>query len=110
MNLPGATSLATTSFAVQQEVVVEVATDVDACVGLVHGADVEPGHLGLCARQERALHRVREELLLLVEAGVVDRERGLAGDGERRGDGALVDRSVRVERHERERRELSACL
>ena len=59
----------------------------------------------MLAGQERALHRVREELLLLVETRVVDGERRLAGDREGGGDGRRVDRTVGVERDERQRRE-----
>ena len=62
------------------EEVVDVAADVHPRRRRVDGADVEPGDLRLLARQQRALHRVRELLLLLVEARVVEGERGLAGD------------------------------
>ena len=60
------------------EEVVDVAADVDPSCGLVDVADLEPRHRRQLAGQQRPLHRLRELLLLLVEAGVVDRERGLA--------------------------------
>ena len=62
------------------EEVVDVAADVDPSRGLVDAADLEPRHRRQLAGQQRALHRLRELLLLLVQAGVVDRERRLADD------------------------------
>ena len=56
-------------------------------------------------RQQRTLHRVGELLLLLVEACVVDRERGLAADRLRLLDRLLRDGCVGAERKDRERRE-----
>ena len=56
-------------------------------------------------RQQRALHRVRELLLLLVQASVVDRERRLRGDRERGLQRLGVDRPARIERDDRERRD-----
>ena len=61
----------------QLEEVEDVAADVDLGSGLVDRADFEPRDRGPLARQQRSLHRLRELLLLLVEPGVVDRERGL---------------------------------
>ena len=54
-------------------------------------------------RQQRALHRVRELLLLLVQAAVVDRERRLRGDRQRRVERLAHDRPARVERDDRQR-------
>ena len=80
---------------VEREEVVDVAADVDARRRLVDVAELEARQLGRRARQQRALHRVRERLLLLVQAGVVDRERGLAGDRERRLGDLARDRAGR---------------
>ena len=82
------------------EEVVDVAAHVDAGRRLVDVADLDPGQLGRGARQQRALHRVGELLLLLVQPRVVDRERGLAGDREGEIDGRGRDRARRVERDE----------
>ena len=87
------------------EEVVEVAADVDHRRGLVDGAELEPRELGLRPRQQRALHRVGELLLLLVQARVVDRERRLRGDRQAERDGLLRDRPVGVEREELQRAE-----
>ena len=62
-----------------------------------------PCELGMRPRQQRAPHRVRELLLLLVQAPVVDRERRLRGDRQRRVERLARDRPARVERHDRER-------
>ena len=80
------------------EEVVDVAADVDACGRLVHLSDLEPFDLRLLAREERALHRVGELLLLLIEARVVDRECSLTRDRERGIDGGVGDRLARSER------------
>ena len=85
------------------EEVVDVAADVDARRRLVHLADLEPLQLGMRPRQERAAHRVRELLLLLVEAPVVDRERRLRGDRQHGVERLARDRPARVERHDRQR-------
>ena len=58
----------------EREEVVDVAADLDARRRLVHLAHLEPLDDRPRAREERALHRVGELLLLLVQAGVVDRE------------------------------------
>ena len=50
-----------------------IAADVDPRRRLVDVADLESRHAWKLAREEGALHRLRELLLLLVEAGVVDR-------------------------------------
>ena len=89
----------------EREVVVDVAADLEPCGRLVDVAELEPGQLRGRAREQRALHRVRERLLLAVEAGVVDRERRLAGDRER-GLGDLAGhRAIRMERDDRHRRQ-----
>ena len=87
------------------EVVVDVAADLEARRGLVDVAELEAGDLGSCARQERALHRVGERLLLRVEPGVVDRERGLSRDRECRVGDLAGDRATGMQRDDRERRE-----
>ena len=79
----------------QFEEVVHVAPDLHARGGLVGSAELEPRQLRHRLRQQRALHRVRELLLLLVQARVVDRERGLPGDAD-----GLVHR---LRRHRRTR-------
>ncbi len=89
----------------ERHVVVEVTADIDACRGRVHLADVEAFDCRANLRQERALHRVREVLLLLVEPRVVDRERGLAGDRDGGRDRRLVDRVVGTHRKQRQRAE-----
>ena len=66
------------------QVVVDVSADADERRRLVDRADLEARDLRAEARQQRALHRVGERLLLLVEARVVDGERRLGGDEQRR--------------------------
>ena len=65
----------------EHDEVVEIAAYVNVRRGLVHVPDLQPRHARELARKQRALHRLREVLLLLVEARVVDSERGLRGDG-----------------------------
>ena len=92
------------------EVVVDVAADLDARRGFVDVAELEAGDLGRRARQERALHRVGERLLLRVEPGVVDRERGLSGNRERRVGDLPGDRPAGMQRDDRQRCEqLGRC-
>jgi len=79
------------SAALELHEVVDVPAHVDARRRLVDRAELEALQLGVRAREQRALHRVRELLLLLVEASVVERERCLAGDGQREVDGLLRD-------------------
>ena len=55
--------------------------------------------------KQRALHRVRELLLLLVQTRVVDRERGLAGDRPRLVDDLRRDRRFRSHGKNRQRRQ-----
>ena len=85
------------------EEVVDVAADVDARRRLVHLADVETLELRVRARQQRAAHGVGELLLLLVETPVVDRERSLCGDRERRIQRFARNRPSGVEGDERQR-------
>ena len=85
------------------EEVVDVTADVDARRRLVHLADVETLELRVRARQQRAPHRVGELLLLLVETPVVDRQRGLCCDRERRIQRFARDRPAGVEGDERQR-------
>ena len=89
----------------QGQEVVDVAADIDLRRRLVDGADLEPLDFGQPAGEQRALHRVREVLLLLVETRVVDRERGLTGDEECRLDRVLPDPVRRVERDHGQRRQ-----
>ena len=89
----------------QLEEVEDVAADVDLCGGLVDGADLQPRDRGPFARQQRLLHRLGELLLLLIEAGVVDRERGLLGDRARGRQRLERDRPLRVEREDGQLRE-----
>ena len=86
----------------QLEEVEDVAADVDLRGGLVDRADLEPGDRRPLARQQRPLHRLRELLLLLVEAGVVDRERGLLADRARGRERLARDRRGRIERDDRQ--------
>ena len=65
--------------------VVDVSADLDPRRRLVRSAELQPRKLRHRLRQQRALHGVREFLLLLVEARVVDRERGLCRDAHRLG-------------------------
>ena len=88
----------------EREEVVDVAADVDPRRRLVHLADLQPLDHRPRPRQQRALHRVGELLLLLVEAGVVDRERGLRGDRSRRLDRLLRERAARPEGEDRRAR------
>ena len=88
----------------QRQEVVDVAADLDAGGRLVDGADVEALDLGQPAWEKRALHRVREVLLLLIEAGVVDREGGLPRDEESGLDRVLTDAPRRIEGDDRQRR------
>ena len=88
---------------VEREEVVEVAADVDARRRLVHLAHLEPLDDGPRARQQRALHRVGELLLLLVEARVVDREGRLRRERRRGLDRLLRERVARAEREDAER-------
>jgi hypothetical protein len=85
------------------EEVVDVAADLDVCRRLVHGPELEARKRRRRAREQRALDRVGEVALLLVQARVVERERGLARDGDRGLDRVVGDRPSRVEREERER-------
>ena len=90
--------------------VVDVASDVDARRRLVDLADLETAELRVRTRQQRALHRVGEFLLLLVQAAVVDRERRLRGDRERGLEALTHDRAERVERDDGQRRhDLAGC-
>jgi hypothetical protein len=83
---------------------------VDARRRLVDVPDLEAGDCRELAREERALHRLREVLLVLVEARVLDRERGLRADRHRRFDELGVEAPRRVEREERERPDrLAGC-
>ena len=86
------------------EEVVDVAADVEARSGLVHGTDVEPRKLRPLAGQERALDRLRERFLLLVETRVVECERGL-----RRNRGSGSDRLRRDRRRGIERQNGELC-
>ena len=85
--------------------VVDVAADIDACGRLVHLPHLEPRHIRRVARQERALHRVGELLLLLVQARVVDCECGLARDCECSIDRLVGDRVAGPEREDLQRRD-----
>jgi hypothetical protein len=85
--------------------VVDVPAHLDMRRRLVRGAELEPGHLRDRLGQQRALHRVGELLLLLVEAGVVDRERRLSGDAHRLVDRLLRDGRAGAHRDDLERRE-----
>src|SRR5436190_11804397 len=87
----------------QREEVVDVAADVHACRRLVHLADLEPLDHGARTGQQRALHRVGELLLLLVEPGVVDRERRLRRERRRRLDRFLRERVTGAEREDAKR-------
>jgi hypothetical protein len=63
------------------EAVVEVAADLVALAGGdVARGQVDPGHVGQHRRQQRALERAGDAGPLLVEARVVDRERGALGE------------------------------
>ena len=85
------------------EEVVDVAADVDPRRRLVDACPTSsPATAGSSRGQQRALHRLGELLLLLVEACVVDRERGLPATVQRRGEHFLGDRLGRVERHDRQ--------
>ena len=75
---------------VELDEVVDVAADLDARRRLVRITQLEPAQPRQRPREQRALHRVRELLLLLVEARVVDRQRGLSADRLR-----LLDRLLR---------------
>ncbi len=95
---------------VECQEVVHVAADVDPRRRLVDLPHLEAGAVGPRARQERALHRVGELLLLLIEAGVVDCKRRLP----RNRDGSVNrlgrDRSAGTEREDAERgNHLSPC-
>jgi hypothetical protein len=85
---------------VEGEEVVDVPAHVDAGRRLVDVADVEPGGGGEGARQERALHRLREVLLLLVETRVVDCEGGLGRHRHGRFNRLVPERPGWVEREE----------
>ena len=89
----------------QGEEVVHVPADLDTPRRGVHRADVEAGDVGLRARQQRTLHRVRERLLLLVQARAVDRDRGLAHDRVGQLERPARDRPRRVEREQGQGRE-----
>ena len=89
----------------EREEVVDVAADVQAGRGLVHLADLQPVDARARARQQRALHRVGEVLLLLVEAGVVDREGRLGRECRRRLDRLLRERVAGAEGEDAERRD-----
>ncbi len=82
------------------EEVEDVAPDVDLRRDRVGGADLEPRRLGPLAREQRALHGVRELLLLLVQARAVERDGRVRRDPlralERRGG----DRPPRPQREE----------
>ena len=65
----------------ERERVVEVAADLDALgAGLQPSGEVDPGHVGQRARQQRGLQRLRDRVLALVELRAGDRDRGLRGD------------------------------
>ena len=85
------------------EEVVHVAADVDARRRLVHLTYLEAGDGRLLPRQQRALHRVGELFLLLIEPGVVDGECSLAGDRDATVDRLLADRVAGAERQDRQR-------
>ena len=90
---------------VELDEVVDIAADLDARRRLVRVAELEPAELREGPRQQRALHRVGELLLLLVEARVVDRERSLSADRLRLLDRLLRHTHVRAEGHNGQRRE-----
>ncbi len=89
----------------QREEVVDVASDLDPRRGLVDGTDLEAIDVRNPARQQRALHRVCEVLPFLGEPCVLDGERGLPGDEERRLHLLVAEAPRGVERDDRERRE-----
>ena len=66
---------------------------------------LQPLDHGARAREQRALHCVRELLLLLVEPGVVDREGGLRRERRRRLDRLLRQRVAGAEGEDAERRD-----
>ena len=86
------------------EEVEDVAADVDLRGGLVDRTDLEPGDRRPLAGQQRPLHRLGELLLLLVEARVVDRERGLLRDRARGRERLARDRRRGIERDDRQLR------
>ena len=85
--------------------VVDVAADLDPRGGSVDGTNVQALDLGLVVGQERALHGIREGLLLLVQARIVDRECGLPHDRERHLDRLVANRPLGAERDEGNRRQ-----
>ena len=68
---------------VEPEEVVDVATDIEAGRRFVDVPELDALDLRIDPGEQRPLHRVRKALLLLVEAGILERERGLAGDRQR---------------------------
>ena len=87
------------------EEVVDVAADVDAAPPTRRPRRPRAPARPALARQQRPLDRLRERLLLLVEAGVVDRERRLRGDLSRRCDPSPLIGLGRFERDNRQLRE-----
>ena len=79
------------------------AADVHARGRLVDVSDLEARHVRELAREERPLHRLGEVLLLLVEPGVVDRERRLRAHGHGGVGPGSPSRPLAVERDDRER-------
>ena len=90
---------------VEREEVVDVSADIEPGRRFIDVAELDAVDLRIHPREQRSLHRVREALLLLVEPGVLERERGLAGDRERELEVALAERPARIERHQRDRAE-----
>ena len=86
----------------EREDVVDIAAHVDLRRRLVDVADLETRNFGERAREERSLHRLGEVALLLRQAGVVDREPRLRGDGGRGLECVGVERARRVERDQRQ--------
>ena len=89
----------------EHEHVVDVAAHVHARRRLYTWPISMPSVAGRSTGQERALHRLGEVLLLLVEAGVVEHQRRLRGHDARGLDRALVERASRIEPQERQRPE-----